>query len=906
MRTSYTFTTQNGGKGDTGDSAVYDPSSPDTPDFVMANTTGQSTTKAMTQKAVTEYSSYYSDLDLSNAEYVKNIVNGQNKWANVTGAASVLIPVKAGDEIHCVGNGVSSNFIYAFLTNNVTTAGTTPSFATGYNARVVADGDAVIDLIAPSDATYLWLMQKNSEGFMMPYMSVPNNIASMARAQFDEKLLPSEKWHFSAGDMTSLDKRCSDPTLYYIKAGMALNIPTGMQLGLQQFNEDGQIGSEIAVNAWLDGIYTFSNDGWYRFLARNTSNTTVTEEQVALMNAMPCVGFFKHYPTTSFRGPILFERTTGKMTFYEYSENIPATWQTVNDRFFELNGEGLTVNCNQEFFVVFFNSHYEVVSDTITLLGDWTKYINLFDYSSLGAKYIRIVAQGANMCEDVKADIMSGVYDNIRDSADVTVSVNSDTEIIAPNDDATGAIQQALFLAYIRGGKAILYEDDYILNSTTPWTDSNNAPKCCIWAPHYIDELSQYSNPMQFFTLEGTKQPLSYGGGVRLILGTDVYNEVADDSPLSVIRTQYQSTYSVISTSGGVCGLCLRNMNILLPNNDKAITAIDLRYAHGCNIENVHTMAGYSTLNWGAETPPPIANPNCVGIRGLLGSNWSVLNTFTNVEAFGYYIGIDFSGEHVSGRNISVKYNYYGLTFGYLQQVGAHHHPITLINILDEHSVCMPIFGTGGKTARQEINMLGYNLMWPSWVTQGNIGANDARHRRAVEQGGNGWGGVIHYTNNTAQDTGNITNNVLDSPFFETGGKNIKCVNTANSRSGNDSNLAAIEPNFLQRFWHTTRNQECIFDGVNWKNVAGEVVYEYPTYTLSGTVTSESSPVVGATVKYTYRGVDYTTTTDGNGAYSLSVPKWTGTIEISKNDYDTFSRRVKMTANMTLNAELTT
>ena len=43
-----------GDKGDQGDSAVYDPSSPDTPDFVMANTTGQSTTKAMTQKAVTD------------------------------------------------------------------------------------------------------------------------------------------------------------------------------------------------------------------------------------------------------------------------------------------------------------------------------------------------------------------------------------------------------------------------------------------------------------------------------------------------------------------------------------------------------------------------------------------------------------------------------------------------------------------------------------------------------------------------------------------------------------------------------------------------------------------------------------------------------------------------------------
>ena len=43
-----------GEKGDQGDSAVYNPEDPDAPDFEMANTTGQSTTKAMTQKAVTD------------------------------------------------------------------------------------------------------------------------------------------------------------------------------------------------------------------------------------------------------------------------------------------------------------------------------------------------------------------------------------------------------------------------------------------------------------------------------------------------------------------------------------------------------------------------------------------------------------------------------------------------------------------------------------------------------------------------------------------------------------------------------------------------------------------------------------------------------------------------------------
>ena len=54
VHTFHTKNGQTGRKGDQGDSAVYDPSSPDAPDFVMANTTGDSTTKAMTQKAVTD------------------------------------------------------------------------------------------------------------------------------------------------------------------------------------------------------------------------------------------------------------------------------------------------------------------------------------------------------------------------------------------------------------------------------------------------------------------------------------------------------------------------------------------------------------------------------------------------------------------------------------------------------------------------------------------------------------------------------------------------------------------------------------------------------------------------------------------------------------------------------------
>lgn len=870
----------------------------------------------VTSDGVYVYGTYYNEADLTNATYPSTIINGSGNWATVTGASSILIPVSSGDEFKVVGNGNQTGTLYAFVKSNVTTSGQAVQFATGYTERVTESGSATFYITAPSDATYLWFMFQNSSGSMMPSLYSANNIVKL-KDELDEykndttidELVKVDSWSFMVGGFNgSSAKRASDKTLYYIQKGTSLTIPSGMNLVIQTFNEDGGIGAEISATSWLSGTYTFSKNGWYRFIARNTSDSNITSAQEALLSAMSCLRYTKDYPETRFK---LFkmDRLTGKLIVYTHEGWIApqSTTQTLNDRFFELDGKPLSMSGNSEFFLIFFDAHYERVSDTITTLGEWVYYITNYDYSNLGAKYVRIVGQKGNDYKNVNAIFTSGVKNNTCTSADVTVSVNSKTEIVADAADATGAIQQALFLAYIRGGKAILYEDDYILNSTTPWTDNNNAPKCCLWVPHIIDTISQYSNEIQFFTIEGTIQPVSYNHGVRIILGEDVYDNVTDELPLSVIRSEYQTKNNVIGTEGGVAAIALKNMNILLPNNQKAITTIDLRYTHACNIENLNTMAGYSTLNWGHTNTPPIANPNCVGIRGLIGANWSVLSTFTNIEAFGYYIGIDWCGEHITGRNISVKYNYYGMTFTVLHWYGHQGHPIVLMNVLDEHSVCLPKFGKAGADCHQMVNILGYNLMFPSEATQGDITAMDARHHKAVDDNNDkyAWNGFIYYTNANDQSDGSIVgHNIQDFSFFEKGGFNVRCVNTCNYRIASDASLALMEPNFLQEVWSRTHNKLCIFDGTNWKSADGEVIYEYPTYSLSGVVTSDGSPVSGASVKYTYQGVDYTTTTGSDGSYSLTVPQFAGVIEVSKSGYTTFGRRIKMTAATTLNIVL--
>ncbi len=129
--TVHEFHSKNGTKGSQGDSAVYDPSDPDAPDFEMANTTGQSTTKAMTQKAITEEldktrAYQFEQIDATNYQ-VKNfyIRHDNGLWRYLSGSACVLVPVIPGDIYKIIGTDIYA----AYLSDNTYSDEGTPSFS---------------------------------------------------------------------------------------------------------------------------------------------------------------------------------------------------------------------------------------------------------------------------------------------------------------------------------------------------------------------------------------------------------------------------------------------------------------------------------------------------------------------------------------------------------------------------------------------------------------------------------------------------------------------------------------------------------------------------------------------------------------------------------------------------------
>lgn len=188
------FNVMNGRTGKQGDSAVYNPDDPDTPDFEMANTTGQSTTKAMTQKAVTDAVSNYADIDLTGLSTSGTIIDeNSNKWVSSSVTKCVLLRVTPGDTIHLLPKSGAGLF-YAFLSSASQTIGQSADFADGYSNVVITQYNAGIQtLTVPGNASRLYIVTILNGGDRTPsvlrYVRYVKDTVLDIEAKYDGLLL---------------------------------------------------------------------------------------------------------------------------------------------------------------------------------------------------------------------------------------------------------------------------------------------------------------------------------------------------------------------------------------------------------------------------------------------------------------------------------------------------------------------------------------------------------------------------------------------------------------------------------------------------------------------------------------------------------------------------------------------
>lgn len=145
-------------RGRQGDSAVYNPDAPDTPDFVMANSMGISTTKSMTQKAVTNEVERIDNMlgkiitthlaaDFSNGKRSVSSQTGEYSSASTNSYATEIVVTSQTCEVKYPAITYNGQFGYAFMGDNGFVSGAKHTNSIVEDGYVVIGRDSILEAL---------------------------------------------------------------------------------------------------------------------------------------------------------------------------------------------------------------------------------------------------------------------------------------------------------------------------------------------------------------------------------------------------------------------------------------------------------------------------------------------------------------------------------------------------------------------------------------------------------------------------------------------------------------------------------------------------------------------------------------------------------------------------------------
>lgn len=228
-----------GQKGEPGDVGIYNPEAPDAPDFVMAQTTGQSTTKAMTQKAVTDELLYDFSKEIDFSEYtpihayIYPASNGQVQWRDDSSNYCYFIPVTPGTFIKLVDRGANElGYQWCFLSTDEWT-----DFGIVTTAVESGDGNnwstATQTFCVPQGAAFLYVRYKAGGVVITPYTYIGVKIKEKIEeleSQVDESLDSLSESLDTTNENVSANREKAENDLHnhaiYDWVGNAVSIPT--------------------------------------------------------------------------------------------------------------------------------------------------------------------------------------------------------------------------------------------------------------------------------------------------------------------------------------------------------------------------------------------------------------------------------------------------------------------------------------------------------------------------------------------------------------------------------------------------------------------------------------------------------------------------------------------------------
>lgn len=423
-----------------------------------------------------------------------------------------------------------------------------------------------------------------------------------------------------------------------------------------------------------------------------------------------------------------------------------------------------------------------------------------------GAVYLRTCFWSADTYGDfsIEAVIMQPPED---DGIDIKVYPSSYNGFVKDNDlKCTGTNDEAVIQAAINrvagngSGRVILAHGVYYIDSFVSVGDGD-IPSALYMPADFnrVKIVCEEGIPR----ITASNDYVSAGNMSAVLKVTDTaYSSVS--SAVSVIRAYKYSNVTRKSV------LDIEGIAISIPNNQKPIIGIDGKNAQHMVIKNVRMCAIYNNTY-----QRPVAN--CIGIRGMQGSNDGIRDRWEDIAVYGFREGFAVSGEHLVCISLLARECFYGYTFNnFTNGLGAWTHPITMINCADELNENMPYFGHNGESAqtdglggRQCITMIDFNIEWLSSYHESDSGLY------ATEAQAGEWYGNISYCIQTGY--GGNNKNVVNVPFWANGsGVNVKTENMAQKQIVTTSERNGYAPNEMQRVYDTTASKFYTYVNSAW------------------------------------------------------------------------------------------
>lgn len=350
------------------------------------------------------------------------------------------------------------------------------------------------------------------------------------------------------------------------------------------------------------------------------------------------------------------------------------------------------------------------------------------------------------------------------------------------------------------GGKIILKRGRYYINKMY----ARNRCVECNTGKTVVEiesELTNYNRSMS------TGQDANTGA--QLYMTDEFYNSWDASKPLAVL--------SIVGDNFDG-GIVLKNIGIIIPDNQKPIIGLDMRRFNGmCRVEGMYINSYNATTHPEVSIgeAPPVAVDGSIGIRTICNTSLGTVGTqYKNCIVKGFYEGIAVNSEHVVLDRCASIYCVYGYTFDRYGEGAAGQHENLLLRCMDERNVNLPKFYN--NTHGQATIILGLNIERKPSNTPGG----EVKDFATEETPGTHYG-EITYTIGDPYGTTNVDN----VQFWADGnGHAMRSTNLHHLQACDTTTRKKYKPNYMQRIYDTTLNKEviCIDESIpKWVDAMG-------------------------------------------------------------------------------------